>query len=94
LKEEGTSERFLVSEYDNSLRFVFFVVSIEVFSRNLIGFLILNIKTRTCGTLRIHAFWQFYRYKTDITAFPRIQKYRYVGDVRNRFAVAFLTETF
>jgi hypothetical protein len=31
--EEVTSNRFLVSEYDNSQRFVFLVVSIKVFSR-------------------------------------------------------------
>jgi len=31
--------------------------------------------------LRIHAFWQFYRYKTNITAFFEIRKYRLVGDI-------------
>jgi hypothetical protein len=38
LKGEGTSDRFLVSEYDDNLQFVFLVVSIKVFSRNLICF--------------------------------------------------------
>jgi hypothetical protein len=31
--------------------------------------------------LRIHAFCQFYGYKTNITAFFEIRKYRLVGDI-------------
>ena len=31
--------------------------------------------------LRIRAFWQFYGYKTNITAFFEIRKYRLVGDI-------------
>jgi hypothetical protein len=37
--------------------------------------------TSTCDTLRIHAFWQFYRYETDISSFSGVQKYRYVGGI-------------
>jgi len=39
--------------------------------------------------LRIHAFWQFYGYKINITAFYEFQKYRLVGDICNLERAAF-----
>jgi hypothetical protein len=33
--------------------------------------------------LRIHAFWQFYRYEMDIARIFRIDIYRFVGDIAN-----------
>ncbi len=52
LKEEGASDRFLVSEYGDSLWFVFLAGSKKVFSRNLIYSLAPKMKTWTCDILR------------------------------------------
>jgi hypothetical protein len=38
LKGAGTSDKFLVSKDDDSLRYAVFVVSIEIFSQDLIYF--------------------------------------------------------
>ena len=43
-------------------------------------------------TLRIHAFWQFYGYKTNITAFFEIRKYRLVGGIKGFRSVKHLFE--
>jgi hypothetical protein len=40
-----------------------------------------NQLSANADLLRIHAFWRFYRYKTNITAFIEFQKYRLVGDI-------------